>query len=577
MADQSAVHLSSSRAIMKKIKVLFFAADPSAVLPNGATPALQLGADVREIRRRVEDDGHRSVVDFDYQLAARPDDLVKALRRTRPQVVHFSGHGFREGLVFTAAGGHGGHLVTGTALKQMLEVFPHEIRLVVLSACYSREQAESIAEVVGCAIGTSGAIGDEDAIRFDAAFYGHLACGESVKTAFDRASVELDLHGLSGTRPELLPGQGVDPAKLFLLPRFRRRKQGAAAGAIVALSAAVIASVPSVDAAPPYVPAGFRSVDCAAASTFPWLAAVPASSGGAADSESSSGPSADVADAKALCASGNVDRAFRLFEEAANAGDAEAQGLEAIAYVTGRGALHNPRIGVDKLRKAAGKGDVRSMIALATAYQTGYGAKRSQHYAKLWLRKAARTGDAEAMRRLGVIYRQAKSDSALYWLTRAVAAGSADARVDLGYMYDGGIVVPRDTAMAVRHYDAAARAGSARGMYALGAVYAAGIGGKKDPVQAHRWFRRAVCAGSADAMHAIGEQYLRGQGVRADSGMATRWFRLASAAGSPSASGRLHALKAPEQPRQWKGPVAWVLARIGMLETRPPVSCPGAG
>jgi TPR repeat protein len=552
---------------MKKIKVLFLAADPTAVLPDNPTPALQLGADVREIRKRVEEDGRPSVMDFDCQFDARPEDLIDALRRTRPQIVHFSGHGNSDGLVFAAPGGHGAQLVRGAALKQMLEAFEHDIRLVVLSACFSRDQAQSIAEVVGCAIGTSGGIGDQDAIRFNAALYGHLACGESVQKAFKKASAELEVHGPIGTRPELLRGGSVDPAKLFLVPRFRRRKQGGAFAAFLAITVGIIASIPGTTAPPPEVPAGFRSVDCAAASTFPSRARVPAMATGAAV----------VEDAKALCAAGDPNRAFQLFRKAAQAGDAEALGLEAIAYMTGRGARHNPELGVAKLRKAAARGDLRSMTALATAYQAGYGVKASQFYARLWLNKAARLGDAEAMRRLGVVYRQAKSDSALYWLPRAVEAGSADALVDLGYMYDGGVLVPRDTAKAVQHYGAAARAGSARGMYAVGSVYQAGMGVKKDPVQAHGWFRRAACAGSADAMSAIGEQYLHGRGVPADSGMATRWFRLANAEGSPSAAGKLHALKAPEQPRQWKGPVAWFLARLGMSETRPPVSCSVGG
>ena len=553
---------------MKKLKVLFFAADPTAVLPGRRTPALQLGEDVMAIRKRLKDDGHESAVDFDWQLAARPEDLITALRRTRPQVVHFSGHGKRNGLMFTAPDGSGAQLVSGAALKKILEVFPHEIWLVVLSACYSRDQAESIAEAVGCAIGTSGGIADADAIEFDAAFYGHLACGESVQSAFDKASAELEVHGPTGTRPELLPGPGVDPTKLFLVPRFRRRKQGGAVAVIMALFAGIIISEKAPDPRRT-VPPGFNSVDCAAPSRFASLVGVPAP----APEPAASGGS-DLEAAKALCANGDTKHAFDLFEKAAQTGNAEAQGLEAIAYITGGGDHHDPQLGVEKLRKAAGKGDLRSMHALATAYQTGYGVRASQHFARHWLGKAARQGDAGAMRRLGVMHRQAKSDSALYWLTSAVAAGSADAHVDLGYMYDAGILIAQDTALAVRHYDAAARAGSARGMYAVASVYQEGIGVKKDPRQALAWFHRAVCAGSADAMHAIGEHYLHGRGVPADSGMATRWFRLANAAGSPSAAGKLHALKAPEQPRQWKGPVAWVLARLGMAERRPPLSCP---
>lgn len=554
---------------MKKTKVLFFAADPTAVLPENPTPPLQLGADMREIRNRVEEDGHPSTLDFDCQFDARPKDLVDRLRRTRPQIVHFSGHGNLQGLKFTSPNGVGAQVVTGAALKDFLKVIQNDIRLVVLSACYSRDQAESIAEVVGCAIGTPGGIMDEDAIQFNAAFYGFIARGESVQKAFDLASAELVVSGPGGTTPELLSGKGVDPSKLVLVRKSRRRQQGAAAAGVIALSALVVASVrPPVDET--HLPLGFRALGCVAPST---TAPMPAPTIGPATSAGSSEAVADLEEAKALCAAGDADSAFHLFEKAARAGNAEAQGLEAIAYMTGRGAHHDPELGVEKLRKAAGKGDLRSMTALATAYQTGYGAKASQFYARYWLNKAARRGDGEAMRRLGVVHRQAKNDSALYWLNRAVTAGSADARVDLGYMYDAGILVARDTAKAVQQYVAAARAGSPRGMYAVGAVYQAGMGVKKDPVQAHRWFYKAACAGSPDAMAAIGEQFLRGNGVPADSGMATRWFRLANDAGSPSAAGKLHALKAPEQPRQLRGPAAWLLDRLGMAETHPQLSC----
>ncbi|HEX8673370.1 MAG TPA: CHAT domain-containing protein, partial [Longimicrobium sp.] len=522
---------------MKKIKVLFFAADPMSALRDGP-PRLQLGEDFRGITERVEEHGRRSPFEFDCQFDARPEDLVNRLRLTSPQIVHFSGHGNLEGLKFTASHGGGAQLVRGAALKEFLKVFPHEIRLVVLSACYSRDQAESIAEVVGCAIGTPGGIADADAIRFDAAFYGFIAGGDSVATAFRKAKAELEVGGPQGATPELLPRKDINPAKLFLVRKSRRWKQGTAAAGILAVAALVVASVrPPVTETP--LPAGFRAMGCVAPSTS---AAMTNSSMEAATSAVSSGTVAELEEAKARCAAGDADSAFHLFEKAARAGNLEAQGLEAIAYMTGRGAHHDPELGVEKLRKAAHKGDLRSMTVLATAYETGYGMTRaSRYHARYWLNKAARRGDAEAMRRLGVVYRQAKSDSALYWLNRAVAAGSADARVDLGYMYDGGLLVARDKEKAFQQYAAAARAGSPRGMYAVGSVFQAGVGVKKDAVQAHRWFYRAACAGSPDAMAAIGEQYLLGNGVPADSGMAKRWFRLASAAGSTLAVRKLHA------------------------------------
>jgi|GEM_PF-1160300 len=555
---------------MGKPRVLFFAADPLAVLPNGRTPALQLGQDVREVRERVEAAGHASVLELDWRLAARTDDLVSALRQTRPTVVHFSGHGGNDGLVLTATGGHGAQLVSPEALTRIFQVFPHSVRLVVLSACCSQAQAEAICQVVECAIGTSGQIADADAIRFNAAFYAAIASGESVQAAFDQASAQIGL----APRLALFSRKGVDPGRVFVVPRFRRLKRIAAATALVFLFATLIASWPPPPPTPPHHLRGVQLGDCETPGTRRVMEE-PGPAAGAATSGASSEAATDLAEAKALCGAENYEAAFPLLKRAADAGSLEAAGLVGIAYLTGEGTPPEPEHGAELLRDAAGKGDLRSMRALAAAYQNGYGVKRRDlHWAKFWLRKAAvEGGDAEAMRRLGVIYRDAHSDSARYWLPRAVAAGSLDARVDLGFMYALGIMVPRDTAEASRLYRSAAEAGSARGRFALGTAYQTGFGVRQDHVLAHRWYRRAACAGSADAMNAIGVEYLQGLGVAADRDEAIRWFRLAAAEGSEVAAGNLRALRAAGRPRRWKGPVARVLAWLSLSGSQPRLAC----
>lgn len=563
---------------MRKVKVLFFAADPLAVLPHGRTAALQLGDDVREVRERVEAVTHPSAIEFDWRLAARTEDLVKALRQTRPQVVHFSGHGEIDGLVLTAPGGRGAKLVDGDAIRRIFEVFSHRVRLVVLSACYSTAQAEAIADVVGCAIGTSGRIDDADAILFDAAFYSAIACGESVQTAFDQASAELELSGPRGTRPELLSRKGVNPARRFLVPRFRRTKQTAAGTALILSIAALIASWPKtpVDAPPPL--RGIQLGDCASSTVAPSAMSASTAAEGAATSGVSSGAAADLAEAKALCAAGNYEAAFPLFKRAAQAGEPEAMGFEGIAYLTGEGTHREPELGVELLRDAAQKGDLRSMTTLATAYQNGYGVKQpSDRWAKHWLRKAAmEMGDAEAMRRLGVFYREERNDSSLIWLPKAIDAGSGDARVDLGLMYHHGRMVTIDTAHALDLYRTAAGTGSRRGMFAMGEAYKMGFGVPQSYDSATAYYLRAACTGSGDAMNALGVLYQTGLGVSKDPAEAIRWFRLADAAGSEVAAGNLRALKTPDQPRRWRGPVAGLLKWLGLSEPQPELSCASA-
>lgn len=207
---------------MSKIKVLFFAADPLSRPPNGSEPRLLLDEDVREIRTKVRAAEHRDALEFDYRLAARPDDLLQGLNETRPQVVHFSGHGRSHGLVLMDPQGLRPHYVDARALSQLFRAFRGDIRLVVLNACFSLPQAEAIAEVVGCTIGTSGAISDEAAITFGARFYGAIAFGHSVQVAFDQACAALALsHPAERDCPRLVVRPGVDPARIVLVPPTR--------------------------------------------------------------------------------------------------------------------------------------------------------------------------------------------------------------------------------------------------------------------------------------------------------------------------------------------------------------------
>lgn len=201
---------------MRKLKVLFFAADPTSAY--GKAQRLLLDEDVRQIRQKVRAAEYRDALEFDFRLAARTDDLVQALNETHPQVVHFSGHGGSQGLVLVAADGRSPHSVDAAVLRQLFEVFRGDIRLVVLSACFSLPQAEAVAAAVGCAIGTRREISDDAAITFNAAFYRALAFGQSVKAAYDQARLALRLeHFADRECPELVVRNDVDPAALVLV------------------------------------------------------------------------------------------------------------------------------------------------------------------------------------------------------------------------------------------------------------------------------------------------------------------------------------------------------------------------
>jgi hypothetical protein len=199
---------------MNPVKFLIIAADP----PSSA-PGLLLDEDVRQIRKNLRHAELRDAVEIDFRLAARTDDLLAALLETRPQVVHFSVHGRKEGLVLVGSDGRSSHFVDAETLVELLQAFRGHLRLVVLSACFSLAHAEAILSFVDCAIGIRGQISDEGAIFFNAAFYAAIASGNSVQGAFDHARKAMRLERFDDREwPELVVRSGVDAAQLVLIP-----------------------------------------------------------------------------------------------------------------------------------------------------------------------------------------------------------------------------------------------------------------------------------------------------------------------------------------------------------------------
>lgn len=228
---------------MSKVKILFFAADPNSAPPHGRAPRLLLDEDIREIRVKVRASEHRDALEFDYRLAARQDDLLQALNEVRPHIVHFSGHGWSNGLVMMDSRGRRPHPVDVVLLTDLFRVLPGQIRVVVLNACLSHPQAEAIARVVGCAIGMRGEISDEAAIAFGAAFYRAIGFGHSIQTAFDQGC--LALPSTERDRPRLVVRPDVDAARLVLVSAAGKPPPAPArakwAAAVLAVAGGVVA------------------------------------------------------------------------------------------------------------------------------------------------------------------------------------------------------------------------------------------------------------------------------------------------------------------------------------------------
>jgi len=195
-----------------KTTVLFLAANP-----DGGT-RLALDQESRSIREKIRSSDFPNALEFKTEWAVRPDDLLQYLNEYRPHVVHFSGHGSTSEELILHNELDQAKPVSKAALRAVFIALKDNIRVVILNACYSRPQAETIAEVIDCVVGMNQAIGDQAAIKFAASFYRAVGFGRSVQDAFDQGRAALMLEGLpEENTPELLVRAGVNPQTVFLI------------------------------------------------------------------------------------------------------------------------------------------------------------------------------------------------------------------------------------------------------------------------------------------------------------------------------------------------------------------------
>jgi hypothetical protein len=178
--------------------VLILAANPKGTAP------LRLDEEVREIKAGIQRSRHRDRFVIEYQWAARPRDVQRAMLDYKPQIVHFCGHGAGdEGLVLEDNAGKS-QAVSTAALAKLFELFANQVDCVLLNACYSEVQATAIAQHIPYVIGMNQAIGDRAAIEFATSFYDALGSGETVDFAFRLGKNAMQLAGIAEDQTPVL-------------------------------------------------------------------------------------------------------------------------------------------------------------------------------------------------------------------------------------------------------------------------------------------------------------------------------------------------------------------------------------
>lgn len=196
----------------RMIKLLILAANPRDTDP------LRLGQEVRMIESRIRSSSGASRFDIRSAWAVTADELMYQLNSFKPNIVHFVGHGEMDGEIVLEDESGQSRPVSPDALRLVFANFRQWLQVVVLNACYSAAQVQSLAEQVDAVIGMRDAIDDDAAIEFSASLYRAIGFGRTVQDAFDQAVAALLIAGLPGDRtPLIMHRTGIDPAKLTLV------------------------------------------------------------------------------------------------------------------------------------------------------------------------------------------------------------------------------------------------------------------------------------------------------------------------------------------------------------------------
>jgi hypothetical protein len=163
---------------MVKTKILIISANP------WDTKRIGVAEEYKKIKEVLQLSKLRDNFILDNLPAASDAELRQALLDFEPDILHFSGHGELDGLCFQQANGDT-QFITQDSLSRLFSLFSKKIKCVVLNACYSAEQANTIAQHIDTVIGMSQAIGDEAAIRFSEGFYQALFSGREIEFAFN--------------------------------------------------------------------------------------------------------------------------------------------------------------------------------------------------------------------------------------------------------------------------------------------------------------------------------------------------------------------------------------------------------
>lgn len=169
--------------------------------PAGSVRVLCLFADpVRGSKARLDQEirllqeiEERGGITVRARHAVQVTDIIHAISREKPQIIHFAGHGGQNGLLLFEQDG----IPTALEAKQLavaVEAATGTLDCVVLNSCYTAGNAGAFRGATRSVAGSVTAIEDRCALAFTRGFYNGIATGSAPPDAFAMGCAEMRLE-----------------------------------------------------------------------------------------------------------------------------------------------------------------------------------------------------------------------------------------------------------------------------------------------------------------------------------------------------------------------------------------------
>lgn len=173
-------------------------------------------------------------------------------------------------------------------------------------------------------------------------------------------------------------------------------------------------------------------------------------------------------------------------------------------YLTGTFKKYNPQKAFALYKQRADTGEAKAMNAVALMYTKGLGVDSSFGNAIYWYIKAAQNGYAKALVNIGMLYKHKATDSVGYahacsYYSQAVQAQEQSAYFALGYMYYKGLGCTQSYTNALNLFKQGLTYNRPDCMYFIGLCYKFGYGVTANADSAERYLDKAALLGYTQA------------------------------------------------------------------------------